>query len=183
MSLSSQRYAKALFDLSVEKGLTGPIRKELEQFTDSVEANEDFRAMMRNPGIRSGHKKRVITALIGEEATIELLHFLHLLVDNERIAELPVIQKDFTSMVDAYSNILQMTIISAMPIPEDQVEALKKKYLHQFGGTDIKCEIEIDPDLIGGLKVIIGDRVFDGTLRSKMEGLRQYVMKSQRLTF
>lgn len=173
MPLVERRYAEALADISGKAGETDKFLEELRFITEVMDFQPDFRAFLLNPEMKANSKKELIENCFKSRIKDELVNFLKLLIDKGRIGHLSGILKEFTIITDKRRNILDITIISAIPLEKNQVDMIGEKMRQDYNASGIKTIVQIDSNLIGGVKVKIGDKIIDGTLKGRLEMLRE----------
>jgi F-type H+-transporting ATPase subunit delta len=137
-------------------------------------------AVAANPGLRqfAGHPRAVdaqvyelITGVAGFTLDAKAGNLLRAVIENGRLAALPEIAAQFQALVNAGSGVSDATIHSAFPIDEAQlagvVSALERRYARK-----LNARVEIDPDLIGGIRVVVGDEVLDTSVRARLEQMK-----------
>ncbi len=177
MSLIEKRYAEALIGISEKESAIESHKQQLYSVSDLFANQSDFRYFLLNPQIKVDTKKDAITKIFGGNIHEHLINFLMLLLDKGRIKLLPGIYKEYADLADKKGNVLNMTIISAASLDEAQINEIKEKYAKVYNASTVKADIEVDKGLIGGVKVKIGDKVIDGTVKGKLEGLRTLLTK------
>lgn len=171
MSALSGRYARALLEAAAKNALTDGLRAELEGFAELVRSDERLAGFMRDPGVSKAEKKELLHKLLEGRCHSKALAFLVLLTDKGRFGLLPEILKEYGILADRLAKVLRVRVISAMPLESGQLEALREKYRIEYGAAEVKLELETDAGLIGGLKVVIGDKVIDGSLKGRIQDL------------
>lgn len=171
----ARRYAAALLAQAKSKNAVAQAGEDLKTVALSVAATPAFRALLDQPLVTEKRKKDTLRASFSGKVQPATLAFLDLLVDKRRINLLPEVQAEFERMVREYRNIAYATAISAVPLTPAQTAALEKS-LEARTGKDIELKTEVDPALIGGVLVRIGDTVLDGTVRGNLERLREQLL-------
>ncbi len=171
----ARRYAAALFEQAGKAGTVEAAAGELALAAETVASSDRLRALLAQPLVTQEQKTRALENAFGDRASQATMAFLHLLVHKRRINLLPEVQAAFAQMVLDYRNIAHATATSAVPLTPEQVAALEKS-LEARTGKDIELETEVDPSLIGGVLVRIGDTVLDGTVRGNLERLREQLL-------
>jgi F-type H+-transporting ATPase subunit delta len=177
MSLIERRYAEALIAISSQAGTIDEYREELHAVVDIYKQQEDFRRFLLDPQIRAENKKNVVKSVFGSRIKDEIVNFLRLLLDKGRMAHLPGILEEYNFLADRKKNVLNMTIITAAPLSAEQVSRIKEKYKVMHKAYSVKADIEVDPSLIGGMKIKIGDKVEDGSIKGRLQGLKEILLK------
>ncbi len=158
-------YAEAAFKLALEQGALPSWSDALSRL--AVVAGTDVaRDLIGNPRLSSEQVAAVVADAAGQLAA-EQKNFVRVLADNERLAVLPEISALFDDLRNGHEGVLDAQIGSAYPLVEQQVEdivaALRQKY-----GKQIKATVHVDPELIGGVSIRIGDEVIDASVRGKL---------------
>lgn len=173
MPLVEKRYAEALIGISEKDGSIDAYRQEFDSIVSLYNNEFDFRFFLVNPQIDIDTKKNIIKKLFEGKARTEMVNFLLLLLDKGRIKYLPGILEEYVKLADMKRNVLNLKIISAAPVDEIQIQRLKDKYRAAHNASDVKVEVKIDESLVGGIKVQIGDKVTDASIKGRMESLRE----------
>lgn len=177
MPLIERRYAEALVNISVQGGAIDTYQQEFQTVVTLFKEQSDFKLFLLNPEIRTDVKKEIVKKLFNNNLKSEMVNFLMLLLDKGRIKFLPGIYDEFTKLADKKKNVLNMTIISAAAVEDKQINEIKGKYKKIYNASDVKLDVEIDSKQIGGIKVKIGDRVVDGTIKGRLEGLKDLLFR------
>jgi F-type H+-transporting ATPase subunit delta len=177
MPLVERRYAEALVDISVQNGAIEAFQGEFQSVVSVYDTQPDFKLFLLNPEIRTEVKKDIMKKLFSSRLKGEMVSFLMLLLDKGRIKFLPGIFEEFVKLADKKKNVLDMTIIAAAPIGDKQVDEIKQKYIKLYKASSAKVKIEVDGNLIGGVKVKVGDRVTDGSIKGRLEALKDILIK------
>lgn len=173
MPLVENRYAEALMKLS-QDNIEG-VRQELEGLVFIYNSNQEFRNFLADPTIKADKKQTAIRNIFTDRLSKNMLNFLLLLIDKHRINNLPEIYNQFVRLANEKSNVLDMKIITAEPLTEQQLLGIKEKFRNKYNAVAVKSEEIIDPSIIGGIKVIIGDRVYDGSIKGRIESLTELI--------
>lgn len=177
MPLVERRYAEALVNISVQGGAIDAYQQEFQTVVTLFKEQSDFKLFLLNPEIRTEVKKDIVKKIFSLSLKVEMVNFLLLLLDKGRIKFLPGIFDEFTKMADRKKNVLNMTIISAAPVEDKQINEIKVKYMKLYNASAVKLSVEIDNKQIGGIKVKIGDSVVDGTVKGRLEGLKDLLLR------
>lgn len=167
-----KRYARALFELAQEKGLSEQVAGELAEVAGLVEAVPEMATFLASKRIGREEKKKTIIQLFTGKLSPLTLNFLQLLVDKGREAELPQVERYFRKLLRESQGLVEGEVTTAVPLTEEEVTRLEAE-LSQGLGRRVKLASRVDTSLLGGLVVKIGDRVIDGSLRTRLERLRE----------
>lgn len=173
MPLVEKRYAEALVEMNIEKGEFYEMIEDFHLITLTYNENEDFRNFLLNPRISAAEKQKLIDDLFKERVKKEMLNYVKLLIEKGRIKFLPGIYSEYVKYADKFMNTLNITIISASPLDDEHVEAIKEKYKKQYKSAHVKANIEIDKNILGGLKIRIGDKLTDYSVKGRLDSLRK----------
>jgi F-type H+-transporting ATPase subunit delta len=173
MSLVETRYAEAFVNLALERNQVEQYKTELYKVLDIYQKHNELKAFLLNMKINANIKKETIEKVFNQNVSSEVRNLLKLLLDKKRIKYLPGIVEQFSSIADKKRNILNITVYSAFPLEDSQVERIKDKYRKIYNAASVKADIRIDKNLIGGIKIKIGDKIIDATIVSKVEMLKE----------
>lgn len=171
------RYAKALFELAKEDGASGldVIRKEAEALGALWAENAELRAIMDRPDITAGEKKEIWKAVLNGEFSRETEGTVLLLTDKGRLAYLPEILEMFEEFCREESREATAYVETASPLSDEEAAQLKAS-LERILGKTITLDITVDETLLGGLRVRVGDKLFDSTLKSRLAALKERLL-------
>lgn len=178
MPLVEKRYAEALVELSIDIGETDTYRSRLKAIVDLYENQPDFRWLLLTPEVGTEVKKETVAKLLGTSEGDKLVSFLLILIDKGRIKLLPQIVQEFNRLADIRKNVLNLLITSASPLTGLQIDRIKSKYSQEYKASAVNAEVQLDKTLIGGVKVKIGDRVIDSSIKGRLEALKQLTVES-----
>jgi len=176
MPLVEKRYAEALVDIAVHHGDIDLYQQEFYKIIQVFELQPDYMVFFLNPQITVEAKRDTIKKAFEGEIHLELVSFLLLLLDKRRIGLLGGIFKEFVFLSDKIKNTVNMKIVSAIPLNEQQINEIMSKYVKINNIAYAKVETAIEKELIGGVKVIVGDSVIDGSVKGKLESLRKLLV-------
>jgi len=173
----SRRYATALYQEADRSGALDAVDDDVEMLRRSLEDNRELRSFFGSPVIPPEKKRDVIDALLGDRVAPLTLRFLHLLVAKSREDMVQAIADAYHDLRDEQRGIVDVTARVAHPLDDDEREALTDA-LEQHTGKTVRLHTEHEPELIGGVVIRIGDRVFDGSVRNKLASLRERMRQS-----
>lgn len=165
------RYAKALLELAIENKKVDSVAGEMHFLLQTNNETKDFELLISSPIIQAD-KKISVFKMIFEQFEDITLSFLELLTNNGREAYLPVIAVEFEAQVKAYKGIVPITLVSAIPLEASTKEAILAKVRGSVKGT-LEVTEEIDPSIIGGFMVKMGDTRIDASVSSQLNKLKQ----------
>ena len=176
-SKAAKRYAKALFSSSSEKGTLEAVRNDLQAIRGLAETSEDFKHFITNPLIGSDRAGEVISALFKKKAHPATLQFLQFLAHKKRLNQVAPICAAFDALYDESKNVQRAHVTSTQPLDKRQKEAIKSRLEQRFNKT-ILIHNTIDPNLIGGFKIQIGDQVLDYSIATQLESFKKKLINA-----
>ncbi|MEX1173007.1 MAG: F0F1 ATP synthase subunit delta [Chloroflexota bacterium] len=170
----ARRYAEAAFEVGLRDGTVERWRTELEAAASVVGDERALRALA-NPSIPFDQRSVAVAALLKGIASDQAQNLVQLLLRRGRIEELPRVAAEFRRLDDRRQGITHATATSASELTPDEVRALTQR-LEQSTGGRIALDVQVDPSLLGGLVVRVGDRLIDGSVRGRLERLRNQLI-------
>ncbi len=173
MPLVEKRYAQALLQLSGSD--VNSVKEEFGDFTNLYNSDKDFRDFLNNPVIKTDKKQALIRSVFTGRLSKNMLNTILLLISKQRTAEIPGIFSQFMQMSNEMANVLDMKIIMAEQLTEVQLETIREKFRKKYNAVGVNSTEIVDASLIGGIKVIVGDQVYDGSVKGRIESLTEIV--------
>lgn len=169
----ARRYAKALLTIGKEDGQAEAYRKELADFIQFLEEQEDLEQAISNPLYDAESRKKVLQAVVERLGLSRvMMSFLFLVFDKGRIQYLKDIYAFYEKLTDELANIVRADLVSAVDLTEETVAKIQAA-LSKKTGKEVKLETKVDPSLIGGVVTKIGDLVLDGSIRTQLMSLKE----------
>jgi ATP synthase F1 delta subunit len=169
-------YAEALFGAAKDKGKLDAIREQLGQFADALKGSHDLQLFFFSPYFSSTEKQDGLNKAIAD-AEPELVNFLELLIEKHRMPVLFRIRRQFDSLWAKENKRLGVTVTSAVELDPEVAERIGSEIEQQTGNT-VELESRVDPDILGGLVVQVGNMVLDTSIRNRLEKLRKSVARA-----
>jgi F-type H+-transporting ATPase subunit delta len=178
MSAAAKRYAKAVFDLASEAGEVEKVTKEFGAIGAMIEENQELRTALSNPMVDPTQRKAVMKAVL-ERINVSPLtkNAVLLITDHRRSDVLPQIATDLNRLSDEKAGRIQAQVTSAAPLSEPQYQKVATA-LETLTGRKISLARKVDASLIGGVVVSVGDKVFDGSVATRLRELRTALLPS-----
>lgn len=166
------RYARALFDLAIETKALDAVEADLKALKAAVVESADLRRLLISPAYTAEDKGRALAA-IGEKAGFSKTtqNFIGVLTANRRASALTVVIAAFERLLAAHRGVAAAEVTTAVKLTAAQAKKVKTA-LAEALGQDPDITTYVDPTILGGLKIKVGSRLFDASLRSKLDSLK-----------
>jgi F-type H+-transporting ATPase subunit delta len=169
---ASLQYANALADVVLQQGAAEPTRKQLGEFEAAYTESAELRNFMASPAVSREAKHGVVEKLVARLGTSRVVrNFLFVIVDNQRTHLLPEIAASFEQVLRQRQGVAEAQVSSAVALSDTQKKALLRN-LESLTGKKIQANYSLDPALLGGAVVRIGDTIYDGSVRNQLDRLR-----------
>lgn len=169
----ARRYAKALIGIGKENNSLDSYGNDLSAIVQMVDNSKEFNELLINPVFTKDDKKKIVNEILERMGTDKMvMNFINVLIDRKRIDQLSGIEKAFREKVDELKGITRGEVISAEPLDEDELGRVTDA-LSQISGKQVLVTTKVDSNLIGGLVAKVGDMVFDGTIRTQLNQLKE----------
>lgn len=167
----ASRYAKSLLDLAQEKGMLEQVRQDMLLLDKTVQQNRDYQLMLKNPIIKHDKKLAILKAIFGGKVSDMTSLFLEIVTRKNREAVLESMPAEFEKQYNLKNNIQKATITTAVPLDSNLRDEFSQLVAKKTGKT-IQLEEKVDPSLIGGFVLTIGDTQIDDSIKSSLQRLR-----------
>lgn len=177
MSMAESICAETLAYICIEENAVEEYRRQLYSIRDILTDQKQFMSFLFDREIAPTDKKRVLRNVFSGRIKTGLLSFMMILIDKGKIINFTKLVENFDEIADRLSNTLHIIITSAIPLDMSQVDRLGEKYRQVYNSAAVRVSVQIDSSLIGGIKVKIGDKVIDGSIKAKLENLKEALIK------
>ncbi|MGB7201158.1 MAG: ATP synthase F1 subunit delta [Pyrinomonadaceae bacterium] len=172
----ARRYGTALADVVLKSGETDTVKEELKAFGSMIDGNADLESVFSNPAIAHASKENLLGELIKKTKPAKTTaNFLRVLLQNSRLTELGEISERFESVLAERSGVVSAEIVSARELPATARKEFEKN-LASLTGKTVRVNYAVDANIIGGVVTRIGSTVYDGSVRTKLENLREQLV-------
>lgn len=171
IDIIANRYAEALFQLSEDENITKEIYSELHNVVDVVKNNKDLNNVLKSPLVAKIEKVQLIEALFNNKINNNLKNFLKILVEKGRISSLKSIELTFKQLLNDKNNIIEGTVISAIPLTDKKVKELEEKLSKKYN-KNVTLENKVDEDILGGVLVRLGNTQIDGSVKTRLDNIK-----------
>ncbi len=169
-------YGRSLFEAALDSDSLDVIREQLGQFADALDADHDLQVFFFSPYFSTEEKKDGLHKMV-DGAEPFFLNFLELLLENHRMPVIFRIRREFESLWEDYNKRLPVAITSAVELDEQTVKGIGDRIAEQTGRT-IDLSSTVEPDIIGGIVVRVGNQVLDASIRNRLDSLRKQVVRA-----
>ncbi|MBR6442565.1 MAG: ATP synthase F1 subunit delta [Clostridia bacterium] len=176
MTTTSREYAEALFELAVQADVTQETSEGVETVVSALMQMPEYRALLASPAISKEERLNALdTAFRGKIPDI-LLAILRMMVSRGHVSALSGMARDYEELARGYRGESMAVVTSAVPLKEAEMVVLREK-LEKKLARKITLQCQVNPDLIGGVRVEVDGRVIDGSIRNKLDEIKE-VMNS-----
>jgi F-type H+-transporting ATPase subunit delta len=166
------QYANALADIALEQGAAEPVLRQLSEFNNAYKESTELRNFLASPAVERDAKHGVIEKLVVRMGASKIIrNFLFVMVDNQRTAFLPQMLESFQAVLQQRQGVAEATVVSATGLNDGQKSQLQETF-EKLTGKKIQATYSQDPALLGGVQVRIGDTIYDGSLRNRLNQMR-----------
>jgi F-type H+-transporting ATPase subunit delta len=173
----ARNYAAALFQLAEREGTLEQYANAIDWVARLLDENADFRTFLETPRVPAAEKKKVLRRTFGDAIPPRVLNFLLLTIDKRRQRLLREIARAYHQLVDERLNRVRVEVTVARP-QEQQVEARLTDALSKLLGKTAVPSLRVKPEILGGVVVRAGDRIYDGSLRRRLDRMRRQLLST-----
>ena len=171
MAVAQRMYARALFGAARDDGQLEQVASELRELAAAIRDVPALQSFLRSPQIDPPEKAAVLEQLV-EGASELTRNFVRLAAEEGRAGEIPVISAELDALVDKEQNRLAVALTTAYELSDDEASAIVAR-IEQASGRSVEATRSVDPSLVGGIVLQIGSFRADGSVRGRLERLRQ----------
>jgi F-type H+-transporting ATPase subunit delta len=169
----AQVYARALFEVAREHGKLDELREQLAQFADALDENRDLAVFFFSPYFSTKEKQQALARVL-DGAEESFLNFLSLLIENHRMPVIFRIRHEYARLWDEENRTLPVEITSAIELDEETTASLGRT-IGEGAERKVTLAARVDPDILGGIVVRVGNSILDASIRNRLEQLRRHV--------
>jgi F-type H+-transporting ATPase subunit delta len=180
-NIVARRYAKALFSLAAKAGKKAPAEfgKDLEAFASVLETSPDLLKVFANPIITADVKKAVLKGVLDKLALKPtVVNFLSLLADKERLPFVLDVAATYRALLDEAQGVMRGQLVTAYALTEARQDQIKTK-LEKQSGKKLVLSFAVDPAILGGVLLQVGDKVLDASLRAQLDILKEQIKRGE----
>ena len=177
MTAAARVYGASLYDLAVSEQKTEEIREQLAVVRQLLRENPDYVRLLSEPSIPLKEREKLIEEAFGSGTERYLISFLKLLCSRNLLREFGGCCDEFTRKYNIDHNIAEAVAVSAVPLSSQQVKALEEK-LSALSGKKVSLVTRTDPRVLGGIRVEMDGKQYDGTIQSRLSGISRNLRSS-----
>ena len=172
----AQVYARALFEVAQEQGKLDVVREELGQITEALEENAELRLFFYSPYFSTDEKRDGLRRTVTDADPV-MMNVLDILVENHRLPVLPRLRREYERRWRDANNLLPVTVTSAVELDDAVVERIGDEIGRQTGRT-VELTREVDPSIVGGFVVRVGNAILDASIKNRLDNLRKQIVRA-----
>lgn len=178
MSAVAKRYARALFEVASENQTIDTTENELNQITELIAQDADFKAILTHPKITAAEKNQMLKTLFEGKVADTTLNFLTLVIERGREESFSAIAQNFTDLANEARGYADAIVTTAKPLTDEEAQKVAAQFGDQLN-KKLRVTTKVDPTIIGGMIVRIGDRMYDGSIKGKLARFTQQIKQAQ----
>ena len=172
----ARRYTKALFQLARDAGQEEAIGRQVEEFFTAY-SGSDLQTVLTNPAFDVPTRKRILIQVGNtQQLSVLTIHFLSLLLERDRLGHLPGIVSCYRRLLNEAKGRVEAKVVSAAALDSGLAEQVREQ-LRGLSGKDVVMKQEVDPSLLGGMTVELAGKVYDGSIRTQLEKMKQRIAR------
>jgi F-type H+-transporting ATPase subunit delta len=169
-------YSRSLFEAALDDGKLDVVRDQLGEFAEAIESDRSLQVFFFSPYFSTEEKQAGLhRAVTGAEAIF--VNFLELLLENHRMPVIFRIRRGYDELWEDYNRLLPVEITSAVELDEQTVRGIGDRIAEQTG-RKVELSASVEPDILGGIVVRVGNQVLDASIRNRLETLRKQVVRA-----
>jgi F-type H+-transporting ATPase subunit delta len=169
-------YGRSLFEVAQEQGKLDDVREQLGAFSDALADNHELSVFFFSPYFSTEEKKEGLHKAVTDADPL-VMNILELLVENHRMPVIHRLRKEFDRLWDDENKLLPVDITSAVAPDQDVVKRLGDQISEQTG-RQVQLTAHVDPDVLGGIVLRVGNQILDASIRNRLDQLRRSVAKA-----
>lgn len=175
LEAATRRYGYALFEIAKSEGKVDIFLQELGEVSNILGSSVELKEFLRHPSITNGDKKKVIKQIFKDKVDIEITRLVTTLLEHDRVEQIRRVYYDYKYLVYKERGMKIAYVTTAVKMTEKEVEGIKKKLSNKYK-KGIEVQNIVDPEVIGGVYLKLGDKVIDGTIRGKLQDMKKTLL-------
>ncbi len=177
MAIVPDRYASAILDLAIDNGKVDQFESELQLLLDEI-ITDDVYQIVNYPIYTIEQKIGLIQKITNNNVDVLILNFLIILLKNDRINSFSKIVETYKQLANKYRSIQVIDVVTAYELDSNQIDDIITQAKSIFKTENVQINVTINPEIVGGILLKKGDTVIDGTLKKKIEDMRNFILKN-----
>jgi F-type H+-transporting ATPase subunit delta len=169
-------YARALFEAALDEDKLDVVREQLGEFADALGGDRQLQVFFFSPYFSTNEKKDGLHRAV-DGAEPNFLNFLELLLENHRMPAIFRIRRGYDSLWEDHNRLLPVEVTSAIELDDKTVRGIGDRIAEQTG-RKVELSSTVEPDILGGIVVRVGNQVLDASIRNRLETLRKQVVRA-----
>jgi len=169
--LISKIYGDALFDAVCEDGDIDCVLEDARLVARTIEGSPELVGMLNNPKLSREAKAQAVQDVFSESVSNDMQGLLHVMIMKQRHNDIKAALEYFAEKVREYKNTGRAYVTTSMPMSDEQKEAVRTKLIKSSKYDDFEIEYNVDASIIGGIIIRIGDRIYDSSIKNKLNNL------------
>jgi F-type H+-transporting ATPase subunit delta len=180
MTSAAKRYARAIFDVALAEGTDLElVADQLAGFAALVRGHEGLQRVLVNPAIPAVRKRGLVEALLARGAVLPVVsRLLLLLAERDRLVLVPDLAEAYRARLMDHQQVVRAEVTTAAPIGDDRTAALRQG-LANATGRQVLLDVRVDPALVGGAVARIGSTVYDGSVTTQLQKMKQQLVEAE----
>lgn len=173
----AKRYSLALFEIAQENGQIESIQDELQELKIAYRNNIELEQLLTNPRLSMAKKKELLTTLFNGFNPI-IQNTLFVMLEKNRLTDIVDVVDEFIEFANEVAGVADAKVFSTRPLTQEESNNISVAYANKIGRNSLRIKNIIDPSLLGGFRLQIGNRIYDGSLSGKLERLKRNLIGS-----
>ena len=174
-TIVAERYAMALLEIAKEKNILDQLAEEARAVNEVFASNADITSFLKHPKVSSQKKQQFITEAFAGVSQ-EMKNTLMLMIERQRIDEIGPMAAGLVNLINDVKSVAEAQVYTTRPLTDAEREAISTVFAAKIGKQSLKIDNIVDRDLIGGIKLRIGNRIFDGSVSGKLQRLERQLL-------
>jgi F-type H+-transporting ATPase subunit delta len=175
LSRAGHQYAMALFEIASEQKTSDKILVDLQSVNATIESIGDFGIILNHPAIPVQEKKKLLVNQFGKHIQELTMRLIEMLVDRRRMELVPYIVDQYRMCLEQSKGIVHATLTSAHKISNKELASIKKVLTKKLG-KEPELEVKVDPTLIAGMQLAVGDQILDGSVKTQLANIERSLL-------
>lgn len=175
LEAATRRYGHALFEIARSENKVDIFLQELGEVSNILNNSAELKEFLRHPNIPFGDKKKVIKQVFKDKIDPEITRLVSILLEHDRVEQIRTVYYDYKYLVYKERGMKIAYATTAVKMTNEEIETIRKKLSYKYN-KEIEVQNIVDPDVIGGVYLRLGDRVIDGTIRGKLKDMKKMLL-------